>query len=622
MADPIRDHPGHKQTEEALLELVDYNRSLIEASIDPLVTIDCDGKIQDVNTATERATGMPRNELIGTDFSDYFTEPEKAREGYRLVFSRGKVLDFPLEIRHSDGHTIPVCYNATIYHDRDGNLKGVFAAARDITGLRRTEEALRESELRYRALVDNALEAILIFDFTGTALFANNATAALVEVDDPHTLTGRNVLEFIAPESRDAVLADFISVMAGSDTYLTQYKVITINGQEIWVESIGKKIEFGGAPADIVMLRDITERKRTEEALKESECRMKDIISFLPDATLVIDKNGTVLAWNRAMEVMTGVPAEQMIGKGNYEYALPFYHERRPITVDLVLHDDPAIVAKYPVMKKEGNSLYSEIFIPHLNKGEGAHLWFMASPLYDASGNLTGAIESIRDITERKRADDALRLASRKLNLLSSITRHDINNQLTVLMGYTTLLEKKQPDPSFHDYFQKINTSAERISAMIQFTKEYEQIGITTPTWQDCRTLVEKAAKEAPLGNVIVKNDLPAGAELFADPLIIKVFYNLMDNAARHGGKITTIGFTVGERDSDHILVCEDDGEGVPAEVKEKIFERGFGRNTGLGLYLAREILSITGITITENGEQGKGARFELVVPRGIYRIK
>ena len=136
---------------------------------------------------------------------------------------------------------------------------------------------------------------------------------------------------------------------------------------------------------------DVTARTRAEEALRESERRMKDIINFLPDATLVIDKNGTVLAWNRAIEVMTGVPAERMIGKANYEYALPFYHERRPITVDLVLHDDPEVVAKYPVMKKEGDSLSSEIFIPHLNEGRGAYLWFIASPLYDSAGNVQGS---------------------------------------------------------------------------------------------------------------------------------------------------------------------------------------------------------------------------------------
>jgi signal transduction histidine kinase len=154
---------------------------------------------------------------------------------------------------------------------------------------------------------------------------------------------------------------------------------------------------------------------------------------------------------------------------------------------------------------------------------------------------------------------------------------------------------------------------------MIQFTKEYEQIGIKDPAWQDCRTLVDTTAKVAP-GKIIVGNDLPAGGEVFADQLITKVFYNLMDNAARYGGKITTIRFYVEDSGDEHRIICEDDGVGIPVEEKEKIFERGFGKNTGLGLFLSREILAITGITIRETGEPGKGARFEMTVPKGMYR--
>ena len=131
---------------------------------------------------------------------------------------------------------------------------------------------------------------------------------------------------------------------------------------------------------------------------------------------------------------------------------------------------------------------------------------------------------------------------------------------------------------------------------------------------------MDTAAKEAPVGKMMVKNKLPAGTEVFADPLVVKVFYNLMDNAARYGGKITTIRFSVEERNGDHLIVCEDDGDGVVTQEKEKIFERGFGKNTGLGLALSREILSITGITIQESGETGKGARFEMAVPEGAYR--
>jgi len=214
----------------------------------------------------------------------------------------------------------------------------------------------------------------------------------------------------------------------------------------------------------------------------------------------------------------------------------------------------------------------------------------------------------------------SLAAANKKLNLLSSITRHDINNQLTILMGYLKILENKQPDPTLNEHFQRVSNAAKRISAMVKFTGEYEKIGVNTPVWQDTCTLVDTAAKDAPLGMVVVKNDLPSGTEVFADPLVVKVFYNLMDNAVRYGGKITTIRFSVEEAGDDQVIVCEDDGEGIPVEEKEKIFERGFGKNTGLGLALSREILDITGITIRETGVPGKGVRFEMLVPKGMYR--
>jgi signal transduction histidine kinase len=242
-------------------------------------------------------------------------------------------------------------------------------------------------------------------------------------------------------------------------------------------------------------------------------------------------------------------------------------------------------------------------------------------PLNDMHGKPQRFVFMHEDITEQRQAEEALRAVNRKLNLLSGITRHDINNQMTVLMGYLAILKKKQSDPTLSVHIQKATISAEQISAMIRFSKEYESIGVNAPTWQDCRTLAATAAKQAPIGNIMVKNDLPAGTEVLADPLVVKVFYNLMDNAVRHGGKITTIRFSVEEHDGDRVVVCEDDGDGVVAEEKEKIFERGFGKNTGLGLALAREILDITGITIRETGEPGKGARFDMTVPKGMWRL-
>jgi signal transduction histidine kinase len=274
----------------------------------------------------------------------------------------------------------------------------------------------------------------------------------------------------------------------------------------------------------------------------------------------------------------------------------------------------------YTIINREGSTLIAETRMasPH---GRDTLLWIKATPLYDANGAVVGAIESIRDITDRHRIEEALRLTNQKLNLLSSITRHDINNQLTVLQGYLTLLEKNAGAESV-EFSKKARAAALRITSMIQFTKEYEKIGVNAPVWQDCHKLIDTAAQQAPLGEVMVKNDIPAGFEVFADSLISRVFYNVLDNAVRYGGKITTIRFSADEAGDEHRIVCEDDGAGIPAGEKEKIFERGFGKNTGMGLFLAREVLGITGITITETGEPGKGARFEIVVPEGGYRFR
>ena len=236
------------------------------------------------------------------------------------------------------------------------------------------------------------------------------------------------------------------------------------------------------------------------------------------------------------------------------------------------------------------------------------------------SGTTQIILTLCRDISYRKNAEDAIKNVNHQLKLLSSITRHDIQNQLTMLRGYLAVLEKDPLAPQYKEYSKKAEKAAESISGMIQFSKEYDAIGVNIPVWQNIHTLVETAGTQASPGKGTVKNDLPAGTEVFADPLIVKVFYNLIDNAVKHGGNVTSVRFSVEERNGEHIIICEDDGCGIPPENKELIFTRGFGKNTGLGLFLSREILLITGITIAETGKHGNGARFEMNVPRRAFR--
>jgi DNA-binding response OmpR family regulator len=248
--------------------------------------------------------------------------------------------------------------------------------------------------------------------------------------------------------------------------------------------------------------------------------------------------------------------------------------------------------------------------------------------LQESQEHLQLAVEDLRrsnlaleqENAERKRMEKALNEANNKLSLLSSITRHDINNQLLTLNGFVELLHNEIPDPAFEHYFSRIIKASDQITAMIRFTREYEKIGAHVPVWQDLQALADSAEKGVIPGQVLFKNDLPAGTEVYADPLIVKVFFNLIDNAIRHGDGITTIRFSFESRNGDRMIVCEDDGEGVATEYKERIFDWAFGKNTGFGLPISREILNITGITMRETGEPGKGARFEITVPPGKFR--
>jgi signal transduction histidine kinase len=220
------------------------------------------------------------------------------------------------------------------------------------------------------------------------------------------------------------------------------------------------------------------------------------------------------------------------------------------------------------------------------------------------------------------RSQKDLRQTNEKLNLLSGITRHDIRNQLHALSGYLELSRQtvSEPDLAAELIAKEINI-AEIITHQINFTGDYEDMGIAAPAWQNVEGIARQAAASLPMKEVRVTVDR-RDLEIYADPLCGKVFYNLIDNALKYGGgKLTVIGITTHETKTGLRVVFEDDGAGIADNDKKHLFERGFGKNTGLGLFLSREILSITGITIRETGEPGRGARFEITVPNGAYRF-
>ncbi len=225
-----------------------------------------------------------------------------------------------------------------------------------------------------------------------------------------------------------------------------------------------------------------------------------------------------------------------------------------------------------------------------------------------------------RELEERnaqlQASEQAFQTANRKLNLLSSITRHDIMNQLTALMGRVDLLTEEDCSEQVRTELEQERASIDTIRRLIEFTRDYADLGVGEPEWQRISDAIRSAAYELPT------EDESGDLAIYADPMLARVFANLMDNTIRHGGQASRVRVRYWlEGDGDLTLAWEDDGIGVPAGEKERIFERGFGKNTGFGLFLIREILAITGITIAERGEPGEGARFEMRVPSRAFRF-
>ena len=280
----------------------------------------------------------------------------------------------------------------------------------------RTAE-LQESEERYRAFFETAGDCVFIAAADGRWIDVNDVAIHLFGYSGKEELRGLSIGEMFADPAEKVTLIRLIAEKGGVREYPVDMKrrdgsvIQTLVTAVLWKDDSGNTMGYRG------MLRDITERKKMEQTLKESEQRLSDIINFLPDATFVIDRDGKVIAWNRAVEEMTRIRAADMLGRGDYEYALPFYGERRPMLIDAVLHPDEEInLHYYEVLERRGEILVGESYMTGISTT--AYQSGRASALRDSAGNVVGAIESIRDITERKQSEERLTVERRNLQLI------------------------------------------------------------------------------------------------------------------------------------------------------------------------------------------------------------
>lgn len=257
-------------------------------------------------------------------------------------------------------------------------------------------------------------------------------------------LLGREAYMVVLPEDRDSARKNAVDMLKGRRSFPYEFRSLTKSGQTRWILEQVASIQYQGRRAVLGNYMDITSRKQAEEKMRTSHQQLLDIIEFLPDATFVLDQGRKVIAWNRAIEEMTGVQKENVLGRGDYAYAVPFYGKPRQILIDLIFEDGQDSRRLYQYFKKIGTTIFAESFLPSL-LGKEVILWGKASPLFDDEGNRVGAIESIRDITERKRAEKLLFESEKRYrNLVENINDIIFSLNTSDCITYiSTVFEKK-----------------------------------------------------------------------------------------------------------------------------------------------------------------------------------
>ncbi len=405
-----------KQAENNLRESEEKYRSVVDNMQDVFYRTDMQGTITMVSPSGPEMIGYESvDQIIGLNVArDFYKNPDERDRMLATLREKGEVRNYEVELVRRDGNSIIVSTSSHIYYDKSGQPLGIEGVFTDITARKQAEHALRESEEKYRRIVENTQHVIYQTDMDGRITFLSPRSEQVLGYTPDESLGRRLTGLYALPEERIRLLN--LLMENGSVTDF-EAELSRKDGSRVWVSTNARLLrDEEGNPIGVEgVSRDVTTRKIAEAALRESEQRLSQIINFLPDATVAVDREGTVIAWNRAIEEMTGVPAEEMMGKANYEYALPFYGTRRPILLDLVLTPNEEMRQTYSLLTADRNVLTVETDNA-TPLGENTVLWAKASALYDMHGTVIGAIESIRDITDRKKAEEALRKSEALLN--------------------------------------------------------------------------------------------------------------------------------------------------------------------------------------------------------------
>ncbi|EHQ36123.1 PAS domain S-box protein [Methanoplanus limicola] len=574
-------------------------RAIFENTGTATLIIGENNEIALANSEFERLSGYTADELKSKEWIDFIHPDDRAKvlERHRKRQKSGdaglpKHYIFKFVNRKGDIHDI--CITAG-YSDR---TKQIVVSLNDISAINRINCALRESEEKFRLIFEESPLGKFYFGEDGIITGYNSKFADFASL--PAESLGGVSASVI---DNKCITSAIDEIIAGGTEKSEKECIIKTGGKKRYVRIIVAPVKGrkGSIKGGIGIVEDVTEKRKAEEEQR----RFKLIFDKANYGSVIADLNGNIVYNNKYFADIHGYSPEELTGINLKNLHYEGGSLSLPEFMDKVI--------------EAGEFGAEELW--HRNKAEEKFPMLVNGVLLRDNDEIPEYIAATAiDISERKKQEESLSVANKKLKILSGITRHDILNQISALSSYIELTKDFADSPALPDYLGRMENATSTVRQQIEFTREYEELGVNEPLWMDISEMTGKPYS-LNTGGIEILNEC-SGLMVYADQMLEKVFYNLLDNTIRYGAGADKIRLYYKQNDDGVVIFFEDNGRGVEEGKKERIFDRKFGENTGYGLFLSREILSITGITIKETGVPGKGARFEMSVPAGSFRIE
>ncbi len=579
-----------------------YARSLIEASLDPLVTISPDGKVTDVNEATVRATEVPRNELIGSDFSSYFTDPEEARQGYVQAFKEGTVTDYPLTIRATSGRLTDVLYNATVYRDEKGSVLGVFAAARDVTERKKVEDQLHATSAYARSLIEASLDPLVTISPDGKITDVNHATELITGVSREWLIGTDFSNYFTEPgKARQGYRLTF------KEGYVKDYPLALRHASGRVVDVLYNATVYRDALGKVrgvfAAARDVTESKKTSQYARS-------LIEASLDPLVTISPDGKVTDVNEATVKVTGVTRSLLVGTDFSNY----FTEPEKARQGYLRAFKEGSVTDYPLTIRSTSGKLTDVL-------------YNASVYRDEKGNVLGVFAAARDYSRVRQASQQLEESNKELEAFSYSVSHDLRAPLRAIDSFAKIFEEQyanQLDKEGNRLLSVIQNNAQQMGKLIDDLLSFSRLGRHELRLQELEmaSLVKVVSQElretAPDREIkFTVHDLPAArvdASLFK-----QVWANLLSNAIKFtkGKKVAVIEVGSERKGDQTIYFVKDNGVGFDMQYVNKLFgvfqrlhEKEEFEGSGVGLAIVERIVTRHGGRVWAEGKPDEGATF------------